>query len=85
MRKVLSVFAVSALIATPAFAQTAPVRADQAPAVKTVKKLVCKRIETDQVSGSRLSATTKVCREVEVRVKEEASKGGSSSDSMNAS
>ena len=75
MRKSLSLFVVVALTAAPAFAQTAPVQPNAAPQVKTVKKKVCKRIETDQVSGSRLGSTSKICREIEVPVEEEASKG----------
>lgn len=83
MRRILSVFAVSALIATPGFAQTAPAQTEQTAKVKTVKKMVCKRIETDQVSGSRLGSTSKVCREVEVPTKEESSKAGSPQHSDN--
>ena len=64
MRKFLVALGVFALSATPSVAQTAPVQPE--PAVKMVKKTVCKRIETDGETGSRLGSTSKVCREVEV-------------------
>ena len=66
MRMFLVAIGVFALSASPSVAQTDPVQPGQEPAVKMVKKTVCKRIETDGETGSRLGSTTKVCREVEV-------------------
>lgn len=76
MRKFLPTLAILALASTPAIAQSAPPQPAPATASeqKTVKKVVCKRIETDQVSGSRLGSTSKICREVEVPAKEQQSK-----------
>ena len=65
MRMYLVALGVFALSATPSVAQTAPVQPGE-PAVKMVKKTVCKRIETDGETGSRLGSTSKICREVEV-------------------
>ena len=66
MRMFLIAFGVFALSASPSVAQNAPAQTEQEPAVKMVKKTVCKRVEADGETGSRLGSTTKVCREVEV-------------------
>ena len=66
MRKFLVAFGVFALGATPSVAQTAPAQTGQEQEVKMVKKTVCRRVETDGETGSRLGSTSKVCREVEV-------------------
>ena len=74
MQKLFVMLAALGLIAVPAVAQNAPgaqstdTQAQSAPAEKpkTVKKVVCKRIEEERSIGSRLSSTTKVCRTVEV-------------------
>ncbi|MBA3578279.1 MAG: hypothetical protein H0W39_11855 [Sphingomonas sp.] len=73
MRKLLPALAIVALASTSAIAQSAPPQPAPAAAAeqKIVKKIVCKRIETDQVSGSRLGSTSKICREVEVPAKEQ--------------
>lgn len=74
MQKLLVILAALGVIAAPAVAQNA--QAAQQPESqpqtvptekpKTVKKVVCKRIEEEKSIGSRLSSTTKVCRTVEV-------------------
>ena len=74
MHKLFVTFAALGVIAAPAIAQNAPAApsndngAQAAPAEKpkTVKKTVCKRVEEERSIGSRLSSTTKVCREIEV-------------------
>ncbi len=83
MPKLLFAFAVSALVASPALAQAAPEQAAPAPKVKTVKKTVCKRIETDGETGSRLGATSKICREVEVPVKQDSGEAAANERSAN--
>lgn len=74
MQKLLVILAALGVIAAPAVAQNAQAaqstenQAQAAPTEKPkmVKKTVCKRIEEERSIGSRLSSTTKVCREVEV-------------------
>ena len=74
MQKLLVTLAALGVIAAPAVAQNAQAaqstenQAQAAPTEKPkmVKKTVCKRIEEERSIGSRLSSTTKVCREVEV-------------------
>jgi hypothetical protein len=74
MQKLFVTLAALGVIAAPALAQDvqSPQNTDNqakaAPAEKpkTVKKVVCKRIEEERSIGSRLSSTTKVCRTVEV-------------------
>ena len=72
MRTILVMLAGIGIATAPAVAQ-APAATQPAPAAKqkTVKKTVCKRVESEQVSGSRLGSTTKVCREVEVPAKDQ--------------
>ena len=75
MRTLLTLFAVLAVAAAPAAAQTnAPSQPAPAEKPKTVTKVVCDRIIPEGETGSRLN-TPKVCRKVEVPVKEEAKKG----------
>lgn len=74
MRKLLPIFAVLAVAAAPVAAQQTDTNAAASEKPKTAKKVVCKPIETDQVIGSRLSATSKICREVTVPVKPNAEK-----------
>lgn len=65
MRKYLPAFAILAIAATPAEAQTAP--SEPAPAkVKMVKKKVCQTVKADRDTGSRLGSTSTVCKMVEV-------------------
>jgi hypothetical protein len=74
MYKLFVTLAAFGVIAAPAVAQNAQaaqstdnqVQAAPTEKPKTVKKTVCKRIEEERSIGSRLSSTTKVCREVEV-------------------
>ena len=74
MQKLFIILAAFGVIAAPAVAQdiqpgqSTENQAQAAPAEKpkTVKKVVCKRIEEERSIGSRLSSTTKVCRTVEV-------------------
>ena len=71
MQGLLFIAAAFALGAAPAVAQTAPAapaqaQADQVVAPKTVKKVICKKIEESQTTGSRLGSTTKVCKTIEV-------------------
>jgi hypothetical protein len=71
MRRLLPVFAVVAAAAAPAFAQTAP-QAQPAPAAKpkTETKVVCERVNVEETTGSRLGSAPKVCKKVQVPVKE---------------
>ena len=74
MQKLFVTLAALGVIAAPAVAQdvqpaqSTDNQAQTAPVEKpkTVKKVVCKRIEEERSIGSRLSSTTKVCRTVEV-------------------
>ena len=84
MRKFLSAFAILAVTAGPAVAQTAPVQPEQAPKAKTVKKTVCQRIEADRETGSRLGSVTRVCRTVEVPAEEAQKSSGHSGHTSNS-
>lgn len=66
MRMFLPAFAIFALAATPATAQTVPSQTVPEAKVKTVKKKVCQTITADRDTGSRLGSSTKVCKIVEV-------------------
>ncbi len=66
MRKFLPAFAVFAVAATPAIAQTVPPQPAPEAKVKMVKKKVCQTIKADRDTGSRLGSSTKVCKVVEV-------------------
>jgi hypothetical protein len=68
MRKLLIMCAVIGTASAPALAQTTPPPAEQAPVAKqkTIKKVVCKRVEEDQETGSRLGSTSKICKTIEV-------------------
>jgi len=67
MHKFLFISAAFALGAAPAVAQTAPAaQTTQVEKQKTVKKVVCKKIEEDQTTGSRLGSTSKICKTIEV-------------------
>jgi hypothetical protein len=81
MLKLLTVFAVTGIAGAPALAQTAPT-AGEAPGAKPkmVKKLVCKRVEEEMGTGSRLGAQSKVCREVEVPAPADKETGSSDPD-----
>lgn len=83
MRMFLVALGVFALSATPSVAQTAPVQPEQEPAVKMVKKTVCKRIESDGETGSRLGSTSKVCREVEVPADSKGKSSAAQNESAN--
>lgn len=66
MRMFLPAFAILAVAAAPAIAQTAPSQPTPEAKVKMVKKKVCQTIKADRDTGSRLSSSTKVCKIVEV-------------------
>jgi hypothetical protein len=66
MRMFLPAFAIFALAATPAIAQTVSSQMAPEAKVKTVKKKVCQTIKADRDTGSRLGSSTKVCKIVEV-------------------
>lgn len=74
MKKPLVSLAVLSLFATPAAAQTPPAQAPAATgsqpapatAAKTVKKVVCQRVVTEETTGSRLGSAPKRCRTIEV-------------------
>ena len=75
MQKMLFMAAAVALGAAPAIAQgttgTANVaQTEQVEKQKTVTKVVCKRIEETQTTGSRLGSAQKVCKKVDVPVTE---------------
>jgi Ni/Co efflux regulator RcnB len=74
MHKLLLIAAAFGVTAVPAIAQTAQAAAtaDNQPQAastdkaKTVKKVVCRDVDEERSIGSRLAATTKICRTVEV-------------------
>jgi hypothetical protein len=67
MHKSLVVLAIFSTMSVPAAAQTAPT-ANQVQNAKpqTAKKIVCKRVDDEETTGSRLSSAPKVCKAVEV-------------------
>ena len=83
MRRYLPVFAVLAVGAVPALAQTAP-QPQPAPVEKpkTETKVVCERVDVEETTGSRLGSAPKVCKKVQVPVKEsnKTSKGAQSQE-----
>lgn len=67
MRKSLIALAVFGAMSGPAVAQTMP--QPQAPAAakpQTVKKIVCRRVDDEETTGSRLGSAPKVCKTVEI-------------------
>jgi hypothetical protein len=68
MRKLLPMFVIFSVAATPALAQQAPADPAQAsaPQVKMVTKVVCQRVDVEATSGSRLSSRPKICKKVTV-------------------
>ena len=67
MRNLLIAFAIAGTASGPALAQVVPApNAAPEAKVKTVKKVVCKRVEEELGTGSRLGAPGKICKEVEV-------------------
>ena len=74
MLKLVPLFAVLSVAATPAVAQTTtpPAQPAEQAQPKTVKKVVCKKIVEERSVGSRLNSTTKVCKTVEVPADKEA-------------
>lgn len=72
MRKLLPMFAIFGVAASPAIAQEAPAPAASIPApapapqVKMVTKVVCQRVEVEATSGSRLTSPPKICKKVTV-------------------
>ncbi len=72
MTKMLVAFAIVGMTATAALSQT-PAPADAAPVEKpkTVTKVVCEKVSAEQETGSRLGATGKICRKVQVPVTKE--------------
>lgn len=67
MRSFVLAFACLGL-AAPAAAQTAPAPNQAAPAAKPkmITKVVCERIDNEEVTGSRLGAAPKKCRKIKV-------------------
>jgi hypothetical protein len=80
MHKLLLTAAVFGMTAVPAIAQTAQAADNQPQAAstekaKTVKKVVCRDVDEERSIGSRLAATTKICRTVEVPAPANAQQG----------
>lgn len=75
MRKVLSLLVLFAVAATPAAAQTAPSQQPLATESKTVTKIVCKRSDVEETTGSRLGSAPKVCKKVQVPAEGAGKKG----------
>lgn len=77
MRSLLIAFAAITVASAPANAETTPTTADGTEVkAKTVKRIVCKRVDTELGTGSRLGTPGKICKEVEV-VAPDTDKGGS--------
>lgn len=76
MRSFVLLLAPAALAASPLSAQTAPpapaspptpsTQAAPVPKPQTVKKTICRRVDEEETTGSRLGSAPKVCKTVEV-------------------
>jgi len=67
MRNLLIALTMVGTATGPAIAQAAPAANEaQEAKAKTIKKVVCKRVEEELGTGSRLGTQSKICREVEV-------------------
>ena len=75
MRKSLFLLIGFAVSAAPAAAQTAPSKQPLPTEAKTVTKIVCKRSDAEETTGSRLGSAPKVCKKVQVPA-EDANKEG---------
>lgn len=66
MRKSLFLLVCFAVGSTSAAAQTASSQQSLPTEAKTVTKIVCKRSDVEETTGSRLSSAPKVCKKVQV-------------------
>jgi hypothetical protein len=66
MRRLVSLSAVFAVAAAPAAAQTIPSQQPLPTESKTVTKIVCKRSDVEETTGSRLGSAPTVCKKVQV-------------------
>ena len=67
MFKSVVALAVMSAISAPAVAQTAPApQSATAAKPQTVKKTICRRVDDEETTGSRVGEAPKVCKTIEV-------------------